>query len=124
MSIFSRHKKLSRPPQTFKPARIEFIGEQSGTVEDELKGKFRELFAKTPTVLCAYLARLSYGDPAGYSVALCIRSTAGVDQPLQKRLAQLFTDMFRRDQYLDTLFIRDDQEQELKKVCRPFYETI
>jgi hypothetical protein len=124
MGIFSRHLKASRPAETIKPPRIEFIGEQAGPVEDDLKVKFRLVFAELPDILSAYLARLSYGEPASYSVGLCIRSGVGVDHPLQKRLGQIFTDTFSRDQHLDILFIRDDQEEELKRVCRPFYEAV
>lgn len=124
MGIFSRHLKASRPSETIKPPRIEFVGEQAGPVEDDLKAKFCQVFAEMPDIRSAYLARLSYGEPAGYSVGLCIRSRIGIDHPLQKRLGQIFTDTFSGDQYLDILFIRDDQEEELKKVCRPFYEAV
>jgi len=92
-------------------------------VEDDLKAKFRQAFAEMPAIRSAYLARLSYGEPAVYSVGLCIRSSVGMDHSLRQRLGQIFTDTFSRDQHLDILFIGDDQEQELKKVCRPFYEV-
>jgi hypothetical protein len=92
IGIFSSHTK-SRPPETIKPPRIEFIGEQAGPVEDDLKAKFRRVFAETPDVRSAYLARLAYGDPAGYSVGLCIRSRVGVNDSLQIRLGQIFTDI-------------------------------
>jgi hypothetical protein len=123
MSIFSRHLKPSRPPETITPRRIQFVGEQAGPVEDDIKAKFREVLADTPTVRSAYLARLSYGEPTGYSVGLCIRSSGGLDHSLQKRLVQIFTDTFSCDQHLDILFIREDQEQELQRVCRPFYDA-
>lgn len=122
MSWFRRKLKLSRSPQTFTPPRIDFVGEQSGPVEDEIKARFREVLAATPTVQSAYLARLSYGDWSSYSVGLCIRSSVGVDKRLGKRLGQIFTEMFRRDEHLDTLFMGEDQEAELKKVCAAFYE--
>jgi hypothetical protein len=123
MGIFSQHLKPSRPAETIEPPCIEFIGEQAGPVEDDLKAKCRQVFAELPDIRSAYLARLSYGEPASYSVGLCIRSGVGVDDPLQKRLGQIFTDTFSRDQHLDILFIRDDEEEELKRVCRPFYEA-
>src|ERR1035437_311446 len=123
MSIFSRHLKPSRPPETITPPRIQFVGEQAGPVEDDIKAKFREVLASTSTVRSAFLARISYGEPTGYSVGLCIRSSVGLDHSLQKRLAEVFTDTFSRDQHLDILFIREDQEQELQRVCRPFYEA-
>lgn len=122
MNWFKRKLTPSRPPQTFTPARIDFVGEQSGPVEDEIKARFREILVATPAVQSAYLARLSYGESPGYSVAVCIRSSVGVDERLEKRLAQIFIEMFRRDERLDTLFMREDQEAELRKVCRAFYE--
>jgi hypothetical protein len=122
MSIFSRHLKPSRPPETITPPRIQFVGEQAGPVEDDIKAKFRQVLADTPTVRSAYLARLSYGEP-GCSVGLCIRSSVGLDHSLQKRLTQIFTDTFSCDQHLDILFIREDQEQELQRVCGPFYDA-
>jgi hypothetical protein len=102
--------------------RIKFLGEQGGSVEDALKNGFREEFLNSPSVLSAYLARLTYDESPEYSVALCIRSTSGTDSVLQGRLVRVFTSIFRPDQSLDTLFIRADQELELQQVCKPFYE--
>ncbi len=122
MGLFSRHLKPSRPAETITPPRIEFVGEQVGPYEDQLKATVRRVFACEPAIRSAYLARLSYGDPAGYSVGLGIRSTSGLDHSLQKRLGEIFSDLFSRDQYLDILFIRGDQEEQSKKVCAPFYQ--
>jgi SseB protein C-terminal domain len=122
MSWFKRTAKPSRPPEVIEPQRIDFVGEQAGSVEDGLEIRFREVFAATPTVQSAYLARLSYGEASGHSVGLCIRSSVGIDQRLQKRLAQIFAEVFRADEHLDILFIREDQEAALRKVCKTFYE--
>jgi hypothetical protein len=122
MSLFNGTKS-TKPPENFTAPRIDFVGEQTGPVEDRLKVKFSEMFTQIPTVRSADLARLSYDESQGYSVGLCIRSTVGIDQSLQERLGKMFTEVFRPDQYLDILFIRDDQEHELRKVCRAFYES-
>ena len=114
--------KPSRPPEVFTPLGITFIGEQAGPVEDDLKSRFREILSHTPTVQSAYLARLSVGDPE-YTVGLCIRSSVGKDDLLRDRLARVFAELFRAEEHLDILFIRDDQEAELRKVCRAFYEN-
>lgn len=145
MGFFSRKPKPSRRPETLTPLRINFIGEQTGSTEDDLKSRFRQLFASVRSVQSAYLARLSYGGPpeystglfvsgligspsspsapSGNSVGLCIRSTIGIDAGLQKRIGQIFAEVFRQAEWLDVVFIRDDQELELKKVCRPFFEA-
>jgi hypothetical protein len=122
MSWFKRKVKPSRPPEVIEPQRIEFIGEQAGRVEDDLKIRFRDVLTRTPAIQRAYLARLSYGEPTGYSVALCIRSSAGIDHALQKRVGEIFAEVFRADEHLDILFMREDQEADLEKVCRAFYE--
>ena len=95
---------------------------QAGQTEDELKTRFVPTLQQSASVRSAYLARVSYGEPSGCSVALCIRSTTGSDDTLQHRLASIFTEMFRTDAYLDIIFIRDDQEQQLKRVCNAFYQ--
>jgi hypothetical protein len=122
-NLFAREAKPCRPPETFTPQRTEFIGEQTGPVEDEIKARFCEVFDEVLTVQSAYLARLEYDDQPGHSVSLCIRSTSGIDASLQKRLGEVFAAMFKSSEHLDILFLRADQEQQLKKVCRPFYET-
>ena len=122
-SLFAREAEPSRPPETLIRPRIEFLGEQIGAVEDEIKERFCAVFDQVPTVQAAYLARLSYGEPQGYSVALCVRSTTGCDDRLQERLGRVFAAMFKFDQCLDILFLQDDQERDLRKICRPFYEA-
>lgn len=122
MNLFKRKVKPSKPPEILEPHTIDFVGEQKGPVENDIKSRFHSIFASTPTVQSAYLAQLSYGDQSKYSVGLCIRSSIGVDQALQKRLASIFAEIFRADEHLDILFLREDQEIELRKVCKPFYE--
>ena len=123
MNFFKRKLKPSRPAETLTPPRIEFVGEQAGQTEDELKTRFVPTLQQSASVRSAYLARVSYGEPSGCSVALCIRSTTGSDDTLQHRLASIFTEMFRTDAYLDIIFIRDDPEQQLKRVCNAFYQV-
>jgi hypothetical protein len=123
MKFFARKPRAARPPETLRSLNIQFVGEQAGPVENDLKAKFQDLLAQTTTVRAAYLAQVSYGNTPDHSVVLCIRSTVGIDESLQKYLGLIFTKAFRPDQHLDILFIRDDQEEELRKVCKPFYET-
>jgi hypothetical protein len=127
--LFGRSDRLGkvdhvRPPETICPPRIEFVGEQSGPVEDDLKARFRQVFRNSVNVQRAYLARLSYGEPSSaHSVALCIFSSTDVDQSLQEHLGKIFTELFKPGEHLDILFVRSDQEEQLKSVCRPFYEA-
>jgi hypothetical protein len=123
VNFFKRILKPRRPAETLTPPRIEFVGEQAGQTEDELKTRLVPTLQQSASVRSAYLARVSYGEPSAYSVALCIRSASGLDDTLQRRLGSIFTEMFRTDAHLDILFIRDDQEQQLKRVCNAFYQV-
>jgi len=123
--VSSAHQpERSRPLETFRPQNIEFVGEKTGQAEDDLKARFRQVFSGCPAVRRAYLARLSYGEPTSrYSVTLCILSTSGPDHSLLAHLGRIFAEMFNEAEHLDMMFMGDDQERQLKAVCRPFYEA-
>jgi len=111
-----------RSPQSFLPEPVDFVGQQAGPVEDELKTAFRQVLAATPTVQSAYLARVYRGKAPKHSVALCIRSSIGVDDKVEDQLSAVFRERFRRDQRLDFLFLLEEEEYRLREVCPPFYE--
>ena len=104
------------------PEPVDFVGHQAGPGEDALKSDFLQVFAATPTVQSAYLARVYCGEAANLSVALCIRSSIGVDDKTQDRLNAIFRSRFRQDQRLDFLFLLEEEEMRLREVCPPFYE--
>jgi hypothetical protein len=87
VNFFKRKTDRGSLAGYFTARRIEFVGEQTGPVEDELKAEFVLALAESDSVCSAYLARISYGDPSSVSVALCICSTARSNDCLQGRLA-------------------------------------
>jgi hypothetical protein len=115
-------RKDSRPPEKVTPPVIKFLGEQDGSPERALKFRFINLFREKPIVRRAYLARTDYGDATGANVALCVKSSAGEDMALVSDVSAIFAEMFGIHEHLDVLFVRDDQEQQLRAVCAPFYE--
>jgi glycosyltransferase A (GT-A) superfamily protein (DUF2064 family) len=44
------------------------------------------------------------------------------DSGLRKAIGDIFAAKFNQQAHLDTIFIRNEQEEEIKRVCRPFYE--
>ena len=101
---------------------VDFIGQQSGPGEEALESDFRQVFAVTPTVQSAYLARIYRGNDSTPSVALCIRSSIGVDDKTADRLDAIFRSRFRDDQRLDFLFLLEEEETRLREVCAPFFD--
>jgi hypothetical protein len=106
MTWFKR--KHSRPPEQVRPPGIQFIGEQDGPPERDLKTRFIKLFRAEHTVQRAYLARADYGDANGVNVALCVNSSVGEDISLVSRVSDIFAEMFGGHEHLDVLFVRDD----------------
>jgi len=111
-----------RSIESFLPEPVDFVGQQAGPGEDELKADFTRLFAARPTVQSAYLARVYRGNAPKQAVALCIRSSIGVDYKLEEELAGIFRGRFRHDQRLDFLFLLEEEELRLREVCPSFYE--
>ena len=120
MSWFKRRN--SRPAEKLTPPVIKFLGEQDGSPERDLKSRFINLFREKPTIQRAYLARADYGDATGANVALCVKSSASEDMALVSGVSAIFAEMFGIHEHLDVLFVREDQEQQLRAVCTPFYE--
>jgi len=102
---------------------IQFLSEQDGQVERELKTKWVAILSQTPSVRRAFLAIVSYDRAATYQPALCISLLGGNEQALVDLLSTPFRQMFNSSQALDVMFLRPEQETQVAKVCRAFYEA-
>jgi type III secretion system (T3SS) SseB-like protein len=101
-------------------ARIDFLGEQDGEPERELKEALARVLESMGNVNRAYLARLFYSNTRGVGVGLCVASETESPELVQAVRSE-FEKLFSRDQYLDVLFVREPDEEKLKQVCRPFF---
>lgn len=113
--------RQAKKPQKLTRVMTKFIGEQDGPSERELKAGFVELFRQEPTVERAYLALADHDDGTGIHVTLAIKSSRGEDSSLIRKLIEIFSEMFSSHEHLDMIFIREDQERQLRDVCAPFY---
>ena len=102
---------------------IQFLGEQDGPIEQEIKTRWQPILVRFPDVLRAYLAIASFDQLRTHQVVLCIRSNRGKDSHLIDALAQPFREMFSVRTPLDIMFINAARETEVKKVCKAFYEV-
>lgn len=112
-----------RPLERRSEARVEFLAEQDGPSEADLKVELGKWFAGDPHIQRAYLAAVGFQPTDERSVALCIVS-ARPDMTVVKGVSAIFERIFRSDMHLDVLFITDDQEDDLRRVCRPFYQAV
>ncbi len=120
--------------KTFVPHQVQFVGEQDGPPERELKDRLATSL-RPMGVRKAYLAVVSYaerkgpqnasGDGAGpeLNVALCVSLNDGAAEKgeIVQRASHDFAAMFGPTQHMDIIFLTDQQEAALSKVCHPFY---
>jgi hypothetical protein len=102
---------------------VQFLGEQDGQVEQDIKARWTPILAQSPSVQRAYLAIVSYDRAATYQPALCITHSLGDDPALVEALSEPFRRIFNTSQALDILFLRPEQEAQVRRVCRAFYDA-
>jgi hypothetical protein len=125
----TEHSK-SKP---FVPHQVQFVGEQDGPPERELKTRLADSL-RPMGIRKAYLAVVSYDERKGpqstsgdgapaLNVALCLSllDTAAEKHDIVQRAGHDFAALFGPTQHMDIVFLTDQQEAALKKVCRPFY---
>ena len=115
-------RKKQRLPEELTVPKIAFIGEQNGVPEQKLKSELNILFHKTTTVRSAFLARVDYGNSDAFNIALCISSDTQEDAELKREAGRIFSAQFGHHEHLDIIFLRIEQETDLRHVCKPFFE--
>lgn len=109
-------------PQKFRVQEIRFVGEQDGEPERLIKNKLDFLFRTEAKVSRAYLATANFGERTPTGVVLAIRVDSGAENNLVNRVAEIFASIFNAREHLDVMFLSEEQELQLKRVCQPFYE--
>ena len=108
-------------PQEMRVAEVQFLGEQEGAPERLLKTKLTEFFQGDKSVDRAYLARTKLeGEP---TVALCLKTQFGADAGLAEKIGAIFGMIFNAREHLDIIFLNEQQESQLEKVCSAFFES-
>lgn len=110
-----------KPPIEFRESEIEFLAEQDGIPERELKSELRNCFQCSAAVLRAYLAVVRYSGKPDHLVALCLVARPNSESEFVSRISEVFSKMFSSRQHLDIMLIDEAQEMNLSKVCRPFF---
>lgn len=111
---------LNRSPLERREGRVEFLGEQDGPAERELKAMLKTELRRFPSIQRAYLARIGFASDAPGSVALCIFPSSTNDQKIVEVVQQTFSSLFASDAHLDIVFVSTAQEADLQRVCKSF----
>ena len=101
--------------------RLKFVREQDGVPEQKLKQAFIRFLSHSGAAKAAYLAVVEYPQ-LNRRVSLCVRAEPNCDpKKLVEDLGQIFVGNFGTREQLDIIFTTEDQESELKDVCKPFF---
>ena len=76
-------------------------------------------FKGLPNVRAAYLARVADGPSTG--LRLCVRTELGYDRCVLRSADAAFASLPIERKTLEVLFVDEEQERELRRVCVPFY---
>lgn len=114
-------KKKTKDSYKIPLQEIEFVCEQDGLAERELKAALLEVFACDKGIEKAYLARVSYRCSDEYLVALCLSIVSGHESSKVKKISKCFSRIFGKGQHLEILFLSPELESQVNTVCTPFY---
>ena len=116
-------KFWQRRPEERVEQQLRFVGERVGPPERQLKTALVALLASHPNIQRAYLVRVVFNDSTPHDIVLALRSVSGADAQFVREAGNLFAQQFRRDAYLDIMFMSEEQEIQAAGVCRPFYNS-
>jgi hypothetical protein len=121
--MFFLKKRKSAAPEAFRARQIQFVGEQDGGPERQLKEALAAHFGSGKIVKVAYLARAQYEVQGPVNVVLCVRANPSPCPELVTSISRTFASMFGTQEHLDIIFLSNEQESDVRRVCRPFYAS-
>jgi hypothetical protein len=126
IDVLKRPEAKEAVPQlanTIKSRNGRFLGEESGPDYDQFKATMGQLLGEMRNIVKrAYLARLTYDGSPAVSVVVCWRQVEKIEDAMRSRYPHMFGAILRRGDFYDFMIIDEELEQQLSKVCKPFYE--
>jgi len=115
-------KPWRKKPEELVVPEIRFLGEQDGPPERILKEKLADFFRRDGSIDKAYLTKVDFGEGTNAGVVLGLRTQSGPDRRMVEKVGAIFAGVFNTQEHLDIVFLTDDQEAQLARVCPAFFE--
>jgi len=112
---------MQKPTEQGTATTVNFLAEQDGPPERDLKRMLADTFARLGSVKAAYLARVDYGRPSEQHVALCIVTDEADPVEVVEAASSVFQSMFNSDAHVDILPLSEREQSRISLVCRPFF---
>jgi hypothetical protein len=100
---------------------VDFISEQDGLPERELKHKLSEMFKMIEGISRAYLCQIVYRNTNEHAVALCAVGSPENQERFVEQITSIFSGLFHVSQFLDIIVLNEQGEEKITQVCKPFY---
>jgi hypothetical protein len=111
-------KKLRRKEHT--PREIDFLCEQDGESERELKSALFGLLLSEPSIEKAYLVAVQLDRRETTHFALCLEGTLP-NKTLVAEISNEFAAVFYNTQHLDVIYLNPAQRDAVAVAATPFY---
>jgi len=109
--------------EEFHVRRTQFLAEQNGPSEQELKRHLANYFSCVPDVDRAYLVRVAHEKSTDQKVALCLAGGKAKAIEIVQSVSAIFHALFQNSESLDVLFLSDEQKSEVNLIADPFYKA-
>jgi len=103
---------------------VQFLGGETGSVEDMVKRDLILEFATRPDIRRAYLTRVAFPPQTDSALAVCILSRRPDDQAVVARVGDILRRRYSKDTALEILFLTPEQDAEIAGVSRPFFSGV
>ena len=116
--MLNKIRRLIGQPEIHRVPVVQFIGEQDGPSERDLKASVFAILARHAHVHRAYLARIAYDGAEVGAVALCL--VGRQDPDLAATIGREFARLFATGVPLDIVFVWVEEEAILCGCVSPF----
>jgi hypothetical protein len=109
-----------RPFDILHMPSVEFIAEQKGSFENQIKDSLVPVLKMHSQIHRAYLVAVRYAE-GNTGVALCIESETGASEQIVKDVANTFRKNAGPNVVLDIIFLTDEQRPRVRNLAQAFY---
>jgi hypothetical protein len=112
---------MQKPTEESTVSTVNFLAEQDGPAERELKQALAKVFVKLGSVTTAYLALVDYGRPFEKHVALCIVTDEEDLGEIVATASTVFQSIFNSETHLDIVPLSKEAQSRISLVCHPSF---
>jgi SseB protein C-terminal domain len=113
-------QRFFHKPASFQSVQSE---ERAGQLQDKLYGLFLGMYSMgIEDVKRAYLADVQYEGITDARLAICLIADRSTAEQTTSEIAKVYENICKAGE-LDVLFVSEEQEQQVRATCNPFFSA-